>query len=111
MVVRAGGPPSINQLILAFVPPLFLFVGTLVTAARVADDLDDRFLREVRIRYDYHYHALLLLLAAAANSTNQLLASFLVNLLQFVLSPSNCASVTDCVTIIIIICTSQVRFW
>ena len=47
MVVRAGGPPSTNQLILAFVLPLSLFVGTLVTAARVADDLDDRFLREV----------------------------------------------------------------
>ena len=52
MIVRAGGPPSTNQLILAFVLPLSLFVGTLVTAARVADDLDDRFLREVRIRYD-----------------------------------------------------------
>jgi len=63
MVVRAGGPPSTNQLILAFVLPLSLFVGTLVTAARVADDLDDRFLREVR--YEYHYHALLLLLAAS----------------------------------------------
>jgi len=48
MVVRAGGPPSTNALILAFVLPLSLFVGTLVTAARVADDLDDRFLREVR---------------------------------------------------------------
>ncbi|CAD6228271.1 unnamed protein product [Miscanthus lutarioriparius] len=49
MVVRAGGPPSTNQLILAFVLPLSLFVGTLVTAARVADDLDDRFLREMEI--------------------------------------------------------------
>jgi hypothetical protein len=48
LVVRAGGPPSTNALILAFVLPLSLFVGTLVTAARVADDLDDRFLREVR---------------------------------------------------------------
>jgi hypothetical protein len=45
--VRAGGPPSTNALILAFVLPLSLFVGTLVTAARVADDLDERFLREV----------------------------------------------------------------
>lgn len=50
MVVRAGGPPSTNALILAFVLPLSLFVGTLVTAARVADDLDDRFLREVRLQ-------------------------------------------------------------
>lgn len=49
MVVRAGGPPSTNQLILAFVLPLSLFVGTLVTAARVADDLDERFLREMEI--------------------------------------------------------------
>jgi hypothetical protein len=48
MVVRAGGPPSTNALILAFVLPLSLFVGTLITAARVADDLDERFLREVR---------------------------------------------------------------
>jgi hypothetical protein len=48
MVVRAGGPPSTNQLILAFVLPLSLIVGTLITAARVADDLDERFLREVR---------------------------------------------------------------
>jgi hypothetical protein len=48
MVVRAGGPPSTNALILALVLPLSLFVGTLVTAARVADDLDERFLREVR---------------------------------------------------------------
>ena len=50
MVVRAGGPPSTNVLILAFVLPLSLIVGTLVTAARVADDLDERFLREVRTR-------------------------------------------------------------
>ncbi|CAO2195843.1 unnamed protein product [Urochloa humidicola] len=49
MVVRAGGPPSTNALILAFVLPLSLFVGTLVTAARVADDLDDRFLREMEV--------------------------------------------------------------
>ncbi|KAL6873725.1 hypothetical protein ACP4OV_013807 [Aristida adscensionis] len=49
MVVRAGGPPSANVLILAFVLPLSLFVGTLVTAARVADDLDERFLREMEI--------------------------------------------------------------
>ncbi|KAL6616677.1 hypothetical protein ACP70R_038947 [Stipagrostis hirtigluma subsp. patula] len=55
MVVRAGGPPSTNALILAFVLPLSLFgfvrpfVGTLVTAARVADDLDERFLREMEI--------------------------------------------------------------
>ncbi|KAL5229235.1 hypothetical protein ABZP36_017500 [Zizania latifolia] len=49
MVVRAGGPPSTNVLILAFVLPLSLFVGTLVTAARVADDLDERFLREMEI--------------------------------------------------------------
>lgn len=49
MVVRAGGPPSTNVLILAFVLPLSLFVGTLVAAARVADDLDERFLREVCI--------------------------------------------------------------
>ncbi|CAO1940891.1 unnamed protein product [Urochloa humidicola] len=49
MVVRAGGPPSTNALILAFVLPLSLLVGTLVTAARVADDLDDRFLREMEI--------------------------------------------------------------
>ncbi|KAL6603203.1 hypothetical protein ACP70R_043564 [Stipagrostis hirtigluma subsp. patula] len=48
-VVRAGGPPSTNALILAFVLPLSLFVGTLVTAARVADDLDERFLREMEI--------------------------------------------------------------
>jgi hypothetical protein len=48
MVVQAGGPPSTNVLILAFVLPLSLFVGTLITAARVADDLDERFLREVR---------------------------------------------------------------
>ncbi|KAE8803248.1 hypothetical protein D1007_20827 [Hordeum vulgare] len=47
MVVRAGGPPSTNVLILAFVLPLSLFVGTLVAAARVADDLDERFLQEV----------------------------------------------------------------
>ena len=60
MVVRAGGPPSTNQLILAFVLPLSLFVGTLVTAARVADDLDDRFLREVR----YEYHLLLATISA-----------------------------------------------
>uniref|UniRef100_A0A453GLD6 Uncharacterized protein n=1 Tax=Aegilops tauschii subsp. strangulata TaxID=200361 RepID=A0A453GLD6_AEGTS len=52
MVVRAGGPPSTNVLILAFVLPLSLFVGTLVAAARVADDLDERFLREVRILYE-----------------------------------------------------------
>lgn len=49
MVVRAGGPPSANALFLAFVLPLSLFVGTLVTAARVADDLDERFLREMEI--------------------------------------------------------------
>ncbi|KAF7033064.1 hypothetical protein CFC21_044190 [Triticum aestivum] len=49
MVVRAGGPPSTNVLILAFVLPLSLFVGTLVAAARVADDLDERFLREMEI--------------------------------------------------------------
>ncbi|KAK3149672.1 hypothetical protein QOZ80_3AG0220700 [Eleusine coracana subsp. coracana] len=49
MIVRAGGPPSTNVLILAFVLPLSLFVGTLVTAARVADDLDERFLREMEI--------------------------------------------------------------
>ncbi|KAG8053973.1 hypothetical protein GUJ93_ZPchr0001g32069 [Zizania palustris] len=49
IVVRAGGPPSTNVLILAFVLPLSLFVGTLVTAARVADDLDERFLREMEI--------------------------------------------------------------
>uniref|UniRef100_A0A0A8YX31 Uncharacterized protein n=1 Tax=Arundo donax TaxID=35708 RepID=A0A0A8YX31_ARUDO len=49
MVVRAGGPPSTNALILAFVLPLSLFVGTLITAARVADDLDERFLREMEI--------------------------------------------------------------
>ncbi|KAF0926821.1 hypothetical protein E2562_027413 [Oryza meyeriana var. granulata] len=47
MVVRAGGPPSTSALILAFVLPLSLFVGTLITAARVADDLDERFLREM----------------------------------------------------------------
>uniref|UniRef100_A0A0E0JTG8 High chlorophyll fluorescence 153 n=1 Tax=Oryza punctata TaxID=4537 RepID=A0A0E0JTG8_ORYPU len=47
MVVRAGGPPSTNVLILAFVLPLSLFVGTLITAARVSDDLDERFLREM----------------------------------------------------------------
>ncbi|XP_062230994.1 uncharacterized protein LOC133928597 [Phragmites australis] len=47
--VRAGGPPSTGALILAFVLPLSLFVGTLVTAARVADDLDERFLREMEI--------------------------------------------------------------
>ena len=54
------GPPSTNALILAFVLPLSLFVGTLVTAARVADDLDDRFLREVRTqtkRSDIYLHA------------------------------------------------------
>jgi hypothetical protein len=39
MVVQAGGPPSTNVLILAFVLPLSLFVGTLITAARVANDL------------------------------------------------------------------------
>ncbi|KAI4967371.1 uncharacterized protein LOC123445452 [Hordeum vulgare subsp. vulgare] len=49
MVVRAGGPPSTNVLILAFVLPLSLFVGTLVAAARVADDLDERFLQEMEI--------------------------------------------------------------
>uniref|UniRef100_A0A0A9EIB9 Uncharacterized protein n=2 Tax=Arundo donax TaxID=35708 RepID=A0A0A9EIB9_ARUDO len=49
MVVRAGGPPSTNALIPAFVLPLSLFVGTLVTAARIADDLDERFLREMEI--------------------------------------------------------------
>ncbi|CAM0885300.1 unnamed protein product [Alopecurus aequalis] len=49
MVVRAGGPPSTNVLILAFVLPLSLFVGTLVAAARVADDLDEKFLREMEI--------------------------------------------------------------
>uniref|UniRef100_A0A0D9VA41 Uncharacterized protein n=1 Tax=Leersia perrieri TaxID=77586 RepID=A0A0D9VA41_9ORYZ len=49
MVVRAGGPPSTGALILAFVLPLSLFVGTLVTAARVADDLDERFLREMEV--------------------------------------------------------------
>jgi hypothetical protein len=47
MVVRAGGPPSTNVLILAFLLPASLFIGTLVVAARVADDLDERFLREV----------------------------------------------------------------
>ncbi|WVZ67474.1 hypothetical protein U9M48_016545 [Paspalum notatum var. saurae] len=49
VVVRAGGPPSANALFLAFVLPLSLFVGTLITAARVADDLDERFLREMEI--------------------------------------------------------------
>ncbi|KAL5220180.1 hypothetical protein ABZP36_024893 [Zizania latifolia] len=49
MVVLAGGPPSTNVLILAFVLPLSLFVGTLVAAARVAADLDERFLREMEI--------------------------------------------------------------
>ncbi|KAM0900723.1 hypothetical protein ACQ4PT_020427 [Festuca glaucescens] len=49
MVVRAGGPPSTNVLILAFLLPASLFVGTLVVAARVADDLDERFLREMEI--------------------------------------------------------------
>ncbi|KAG0529190.1 LOW QUALITY PROTEIN: hypothetical protein BDA96_05G076800 [Sorghum bicolor] len=42
----AGGPPSTNQLILAFMLPLPLFIGTLVIAARVTADLEDRFLRE-----------------------------------------------------------------
>ncbi|TVU08617.1 hypothetical protein EJB05_42026 [Eragrostis curvula] len=49
MVVRAGGPPSTNALILAFVLPLSLIVGTVITAARVADDLDERFLREMEV--------------------------------------------------------------
>uniref|UniRef100_A0ACD5XKA0 Uncharacterized protein n=1 Tax=Avena sativa TaxID=4498 RepID=A0ACD5XKA0_AVESA len=49
MVVRAGGPPSTNVLILAFVLPASLFIGTLIAAARVADDLDERFLREMEI--------------------------------------------------------------
>ncbi|KAK1669761.1 hypothetical protein QYE76_057920 [Lolium multiflorum] len=49
MVVRAGGPPSTNVLILAFLLPASLFVGTLVVAARVADDLDERFLREMEM--------------------------------------------------------------
>ncbi|OEL37776.1 Glucan endo-1,3-beta-glucosidase, acidic isoform [Dichanthelium oligosanthes] len=44
-----GGPPSTNALILAFVLPLSLFVETLVTASRVADDLDERFLREMEV--------------------------------------------------------------
>ncbi|XP_006646669.2 ryanodine receptor 1 [Oryza brachyantha] len=47
VVVRAGGPPSTGALVLAFVLPVSLFVGTLLTAARVADDLDERFLREM----------------------------------------------------------------
>lgn len=49
MVVRAGGPPSTNVLILAFLLPASLFIGTLVVAARVADDLDERFLREMEM--------------------------------------------------------------
>uniref|UniRef100_A0ACD5X950 Uncharacterized protein n=1 Tax=Avena sativa TaxID=4498 RepID=A0ACD5X950_AVESA len=49
MVMRASGPPSTNVLILAFVLPASLFIGTLIAAARVADDLDERFLREMEI--------------------------------------------------------------
>ena len=69
MVVRAGGPPSTNVLILAFVLPLSLFVGTLVAAARVADDLDERFLREVRSsRASILIKSLCLLIAVARHT-------------------------------------------
>ncbi|WOK99072.1 hypothetical protein Cni_G07784 [Canna indica] len=46
LVVRAG-PPSTNSLILAFVLPLSLLVGTIITAARVADRLDEKYLEEL----------------------------------------------------------------
>ncbi|XP_020103763.1 uncharacterized protein LOC109720836 [Ananas comosus] len=43
---RAGGP-STNSLILAFVLPLSLLAGTIFTAARVADQLDEKYLNEL----------------------------------------------------------------
>ncbi|THU68945.1 hypothetical protein C4D60_Mb08t09180 [Musa balbisiana] len=46
LVVRAG-PPSTNSLILAFVLPLSLLFGTIFTAARVADRLDEKYLEEL----------------------------------------------------------------
>ncbi|CAL9776037.1 unnamed protein product [Musa acuminata subsp. burmannicoides] len=46
LVVRAG-PPSTNSLIFAFVLPLSLLLGTIFTAARVADRLDEKYLEEL----------------------------------------------------------------
>ncbi|RRT42687.1 hypothetical protein BHE74_00056293 [Ensete ventricosum] len=48
LVVRAGAP-STNTLIIAFVFPLSLLVGTIFTAVRVADRLDEKYLEEVRV--------------------------------------------------------------
>ncbi|KAJ8467511.1 hypothetical protein OPV22_030063 [Ensete ventricosum] len=46
LVVRAGAP-STNTLIIAFVFPLSLLVGTIFTAVRVADRLDEKYLEEL----------------------------------------------------------------
>ncbi|XP_042424928.1 uncharacterized protein LOC122012450 [Zingiber officinale] len=46
LMVRAG-PPSTNSLILAFLLPLSLLVGTIFAAARIADRLDEKFLDEL----------------------------------------------------------------
>jgi hypothetical protein len=49
MAMWAGGPPNTNTHIVAFVLPLSLFVGMLVTVVRVTNGLDERFIREVRV--------------------------------------------------------------
>ncbi|XP_074556517.1 uncharacterized protein LOC141812404 [Curcuma longa] len=46
LIVRAG-LPSTNSLILAFVLPLSLLLGTIFAAARIADRLDEKFLEEL----------------------------------------------------------------
>ncbi|KAM0947865.1 hypothetical protein DsansV1_C07g0072151 [Dioscorea sansibarensis] len=46
ILVRAG-PPSSSTLILAFVLPLSLLIGTILVSIRIADDLDEKFVNEL----------------------------------------------------------------
>ncbi|KAH7667204.1 hypothetical protein IHE45_12G044300 [Dioscorea alata] len=46
ILVRAG-PPSSSTLILAFVLPLSLLIGTILVSIRIADDLDEKFVKEL----------------------------------------------------------------
>ncbi|XP_039136565.1 uncharacterized protein LOC120273891 [Dioscorea cayenensis subsp. rotundata] len=42
-----AGPPSSSTLILAFVLPLSLLIGTILVSIRIADDLDEKFVKEL----------------------------------------------------------------
>ncbi|XP_078158496.1 high chlorophyll fluorescence 153 [Carex rostrata] len=46
-VPRAGGPPSTNSLLFAFLLPFSLIVGTVWAAIKIGDKLDQKFLDEI----------------------------------------------------------------